>query len=224
MLDHRCSVSRFWDLAYRDGSFRRHWDPPGPPAELVALLAAGVVPAGSAALDVGCGGGREAIYLARCGYRALGLESSPAALTVARARAAAAGVEVDWLLGTALKLPLAEAAVALVVDRGCLHLLDGPHRRLYAREVRRVLAPGGVLLLRGAARDGGSDDDPDDGDDPDGDGPDDGGGCFGLTAGRLDRLFPSPAFSRGPLLPFTLAAPAGDLAAHLVVLRRESKR
>ncbi len=226
----------FWDRSYRDGSYLDHWDPPQVPAELAAVVAAGLVPpperggpgtgpdgredgtggtgrtsgtGGTSGvrrtgrvLDVGCGAGLEAIYLAGLGLDAIGVDSSREALKRARERAREAGTHVDWRMGSVYRLPVDDAWADLVLDRGCLHGIDREDRPDYAREIERVLRPGGRLLLRGARDD------------------DDERGLVGIGARELDALFPDERFTRGPLVPITLHARADALPAVLVLVRK----
>jgi SAM-dependent methyltransferase len=172
------------------------------PPELVELVAAGGLPPGATALDVGCGSGLEAVYLARAGCRVIGVDSSRPALALARERAGAAGVALDLRHGSALALPVDPAAIDLALDRGCLHGIDREDRPAYAAEIARVLRPGGLLLLRGARED------------------DEEQGVLGFDAAELDALFPAPAFRRGPLVPIALEARAGSLPGSLALLTR----
>lgn len=199
------AIESFWDRSYRDGSHREHWEAPTVPTELVELVAETERQAPSdprTALDVGCGTGLEAVFLARNAYRVLGVDTSRPALELARERAAENGVEVGWCLASVLDLPLVDRCVDLVTDRGCLHLFDPEDRPRYATEVTRVLRPGGRLLLRGARED------------------DEEAGILGFDATGLDALFPPHRFHREPLIPTELAAPAGDLPAVRVLLHR----
>jgi SAM-dependent methyltransferase len=200
----------FWDRSYRDGSYLEHWEAPEVPAELVAvaaelvteLAAAGRPPAAATALDVGCGSGLEAVHLAEAGLSVIAVDSSRPALELARERAEAAGVALDLRPGSALALPVESAAIDLALDRGCLHGIDREDRPAYAAEIERVLRPGGRLLLRGARED------------------DEEQGVLGLAAPELDRLFPAPAFTRGPVVPIELEARAGSLPGNRVLLTK----
>lgn len=100
------------------------------------------------ALDIGCGTGADAVYLAGLGIETTGVDVSARALELARARSERADVAVSWLEGSALQLPLGDGSIDLALDRGCLHHLSDDEQRRYAVEVARVLAPGGVLLVR----------------------------------------------------------------------------
>jgi SAM-dependent methyltransferase len=174
------------------------------PPELAALVVSGGLPAGATALDIGCGSGLEAVFLAGSGFRVIGLDSSRPALELARERARAAGVELDLRHGSALDLPVEAAAIDLALDRGCLHSIDREDRPAYAAEIARVLRPGGRFLLRGARED------------------DEEQGVLGFDAAELDALFPAPAFARGPLLAIELEARAGSLPGNLALLTRAS--
>lgn len=209
------ALESFWDRCYRDGSHREHWEAPTVPPELVELVEA-TAPRGAAdpatALDLGCGTGLEAVFLARNGHRVIAVDTSVTALALARERAVETGVEVRWSLGSALDLPLDDGSVDLVTDRGCFHIFEPEDRPEYAAEVSRVLRPGGRFLLRGARDD------------------DEEAGLFGLNgsgskmagldAVGLDDLFPPHRFHRGPLIATELAAPAGNLPAYRVLLQR----
>ncbi len=196
------ALESFWDLAYASGEYLEHWESLHPPQELVAMVAAEIIPAEATVLDVGCGAGGEAIFLARLGFRAIGIDTSAEALEVARARAVEAGVEVDFKLADATDLPLAAGSIGFAMDRGCLHVIDRDRRRDYAHELYRVLRPDGRLLLRGAAAD------------------DDEEGVIAIDAAEIDRTFVRQGFSSGPVVPLAMVARSGVLACNLVVLRR----
>lgn len=91
-----------------------------------ALLAASLAPArGRRVADVGTGTGRAAIGLAKLGADVLGFDASTEMLGVARRRAAEAGVSVDFAVGDAHALPLADRDVdAAVCLRVLMHAID----------------------------------------------------------------------------------------------------
>ncbi len=190
-----------WDHLYESGAYLEHWDYANPSQELVAFVATVAPPAGAVALDIGCGAGREAIFLARCGFRAIGVDASERALAIARERAEEAGVSVEWRRGDVLALPLDDASVDIASDRGCFHHIAPEHRDRYAAEVARVLRPGARLLIRGAREPFEE-------------------AFVPVTEEAIDRHFDRARFARGPVLPVTLISDAGTLEANLVVLTR----
>ncbi|MEA2699738.1 MAG: phosphopantothenoylcysteine decarboxylase / phosphopantothenate---cysteine ligase [Myxococcales bacterium] len=96
-------------------------------------------------LDVGTGLGTVAIAAARRGYAVVASDIAGAAL--ARAQARATNVPITWFEDdiTASRL---HGQFAVIVDRGCLHLLAPDRRQSYADTVTRLTAPGAVLLLK----------------------------------------------------------------------------
>jgi ubiquinone/menaquinone biosynthesis C-methylase UbiE len=111
---------------------------------LERLVAA--VPDGATLLEVGVGTGTLLLELAAGGRRVIGVDHSPAMLEEARHRVEAAGLErVELRLGEMTHLPLPNESVDCVVANMVLHHAPDPPAVL--REIRRVLAPGGLLLL-----------------------------------------------------------------------------
>jgi SAM-dependent methyltransferase len=106
------------------------------------------LPAGSA-VDIGCGTGDSSIYLARHGWVVTGVDFVPKALEKARAKAAAAGVAVDFAHADVTQLSQAGigSGFQLIVDNGCLHNLSDGDRDAYVREVSAVAAPDARLLI-----------------------------------------------------------------------------
>jgi SAM-dependent methyltransferase len=106
------------------------------------------LPAGSA-VDIGCGTGDSSIYLARHGWKVTGVDFVPKALDKARAKAAAAGVPVDFVHADVTKLSQAGIGLdfQLIVDNGCLHNMADEDRDAYVREVSAVAAPDARLLI-----------------------------------------------------------------------------
>jgi SAM-dependent methyltransferase len=110
-----------------------------------------IVPPGPL-LDVGCGAGSNALWLAKQGFRVTGVDISPGAIAAAQGRARTSGVRAEFRVADALNLPFARAAFRVVTDVGCFHTLPPRLRAGYVREVRRVLRPGGSYLPAWIAR------------------------------------------------------------------------
>jgi SAM-dependent methyltransferase len=99
------------------------------------------------ALDIACGMGRNAIWLAERGWRVTGVDYSEVALAEARRRAAERGVQVDWVLADVTEwTPPAEAFDLVAV----LYLqLPAHERRLVLERAAASLAQGGRIVVLG---------------------------------------------------------------------------
>jgi len=140
-------MSLMYRLMYRVGF--TPWDTDQVPKELSALIeGAGALPHGRA-LDIGCGTGTQAVYMARSGWEVTAVDAVPRPLSRARARADEAGVSVDWILADAARLHRLglTPGFTLVFDRGCFHGLDESQRGAYAAAVDELAAPGATLLM-----------------------------------------------------------------------------
>jgi SAM-dependent methyltransferase len=100
--------------------------------------------AGLPVLDYGCGHGMAAVVLERRGARVTAFDLSPGYLVEARRRAAANDTAITFLQADAERLPFAGASFARVWGNAILHHLD---LRIAARELHRVLQPGGVAVF-----------------------------------------------------------------------------
>ncbi len=146
---HRAS----WRATYERLPYDRlPWFEPGPSLSVKLAVADGFLPKGGEVLDIGCGAGSNVLFLGKSGFRAHGVDLSPGAVTAARARAAEAHVVADIQEGDALALRFADGCLDGVVDHGCFHTLPMSRRGDYAREVHRVLRPGGSFVLAWVAR------------------------------------------------------------------------
>lgn len=117
-------------------------------AENSAGYLLGALRPGLRLLDVGCGPGTLTVDLARrvSGGRVVGIDRAPDVLQQAAAHAVSAAVAVDFAVGDVYALAFPDAAFDVVHAHQVLQHLTDPVRAL--REMRRVLAPGGILAVR----------------------------------------------------------------------------
>jgi SAM-dependent methyltransferase len=101
--------AREWDTRYTERGGPR-WS--GRPNGRLVAEAAGLTP--GRALDVGCGEGADAIWLASQGWTVTAIDVSEVALGRARQAAALAGATVEWVCGDALRAPFAACSFDLV--------------------------------------------------------------------------------------------------------------
>jgi SAM-dependent methyltransferase len=121
------------------------WDTKAPKDNVIAWQEGGWVHGD--VLDIGCGLGDNAIYLAQQGFKVTGLDLSPTALTTAERRAKDAGVTVKFAVTDSTKLEGYTDAFDTVVDSGMFHCLDDDGKRSYAAAAHRATRPGATLLL-----------------------------------------------------------------------------
>lgn len=100
---------------------------------------------GADLLDVATGTGNAAIVAAEQGAHVTGLDLTPELFASARERAAAAGVEVEWVEGDAEELAFADASFDRVLSTCGVQF--APRHEQVARELVRVLRPGGRFVL-----------------------------------------------------------------------------
>lgn len=94
-------------------------------------------------LDVACGTGNAAMPAARAGARVTGLDLVPELLEAGREKAAAAGVEIEWVEGDAEELPFEDGAFDRVFSTFG-HMFAPRHQRV-ADEMMRVCRQGGAI-------------------------------------------------------------------------------
>jgi SAM-dependent methyltransferase len=99
------------------------------------------------ALDLGCGTATNVITLAQHGWQVTGVDFARTAIGMARRKARRAGVEVDLRVGDVTKEGIAGGVYDLVLDMRCFHSLTLEGRAAYARNLGRLMSPGGTFLL-----------------------------------------------------------------------------
>lgn len=137
--------AELWDDRYRESD--RIWS--GNPNTVLVREVEGLKP--GRALDLGCGEGADAVWLAQWGWRVTATDISRVALERAAVHAAEAGVtdRVDWQWHD-LGATFPEGEYDLVSAQ-FLHSMGDLPREEILRRAARAVAPGGVLLIVGHA-------------------------------------------------------------------------
>lgn len=131
-----------WNDDYASGE-PLPWDTGTPDPMLVEMVESYVIKRGRT-LEVGCGTGTNAIYLAQRGFEVSGVDISPLAIESARRKAQGSCrfETLDFLNETPAGGPF-----QFVFDRGCFHIFDEEHeRRRFAQHVAAALVDDGVWL------------------------------------------------------------------------------
>ncbi|MHC4598366.1 MAG: class I SAM-dependent methyltransferase [Planctomycetota bacterium] len=135
----------YWENRYKAGD--KPWDTGTPSPELAKTVEAlGIT---GRALDVGCGTGTNAIWMAEQGLDVVAVDIAPTVIVAAREKAEKAGVKgLEIVEGDFFKeTPYGGGGFDFVYDRGAFHHhADEPFRKAFAERVWRALKPGGHWL------------------------------------------------------------------------------
>ncbi len=133
--------ARDWDLRWTDKLLHAH----GEPSSVVLAELEGLAP--GRALDLGCGNGRHALWLAERGWRVTAVDFSTEALRQARERSTGSGIHVDWEEADLTEYEPQRQAFELVLVT-YLHI-PGIDRASILAKASAAVAAGGMLLLVG---------------------------------------------------------------------------
>lgn len=114
--------------------------------DVVGRAIDGRIPPGRA-ITLGCGVGRETIYLAKRGFDVIGLDFSPTAIKRAHRRAQIEGVKVAFVLDDLTNLHHVNGTFDLITDFGVLNDLNQESRELFMKNVLPLTHPGSYYLM-----------------------------------------------------------------------------
>src|SRR5690349_11870900 len=109
-----------WNASYANSN--TPWDSGVPSQYLEGFITEGRVKP-CRALELGCGTGTNAVYLAQQGFDVTAVDLSPIALERAREKAARAKVKVNFVEGDVTALPDLGGTFPFVFDRGTYHVV-----------------------------------------------------------------------------------------------------
>ena len=107
------------------------------------LVEACGVAAGMSVLDVAAGTGNASLPAAELGARVTASDLTPELLEAGRRRAAAGGLQLEWAVADAERLPFEDASFDVVMSS--IGAMFAPHHREVADELARVCRPGGTV-------------------------------------------------------------------------------
>lgn len=99
------------------------------------------------ALDLGCGTGTNAITLAKNGWEVTAVDFSAKAIREATRKARKAGLKIQFIRANVTDLSMLSGQYDLALDIGCLTGLKGTARERYAKELAKLVTPGGWYML-----------------------------------------------------------------------------
>lgn len=132
-----------WNERYDTGN--TPWDSGCPSHELLKVVQEyGVKP--TKALELGCGTGTNAIWLARHGCDVTATDVSTSAIAKAKAKAAEAGVKITFIHADLLANPNLGGPYPFVFDRGVYHHCREIDLKAFQRMISKVTMPGSLYL------------------------------------------------------------------------------
>ena len=121
------------------------WDIGRPQREFVRLEAAGELK--GSVLDIGCGTGENALFLAGRGHEVWGIDFAPTAIEKAKVKAKQRGLKATFRVADALQLQKLGRTFDAVIDSGLFHTFDDGDRSQFPRSLASVLPRGGRYLM-----------------------------------------------------------------------------
>jgi SAM-dependent methyltransferase len=121
------------------------WNIEAPPDVLVELVESGKVKP-CKTIDFGCGTGNYSIYLASVGFDVTGIDISPTAIRIAQENAKKKGVKCKFFVANVLDNFKVEGKFDFAYDWELLHHLFPEQRRIYVKNVYKILKPSGKYL------------------------------------------------------------------------------
>jgi amino acid adenylation domain-containing protein len=136
-----------WEAMWSRDDFAAPWLGRGVSTEIAEGVGSGWLPTGGTALDVGCGEGDVAGWLAEHGFPSVGVDIAPAAIERAREKFPERPGALEFhALDICSELP-PDRGYQILVDRGCFHQLTADEIPRYVDTLTRVSRPTARLLL-----------------------------------------------------------------------------
>lgn len=122
------------------------WNIEAPPGTLVELIKNERVKR-CKTIDLGCGAGNYAIYLASVGFDVTGVDIAPTAIEIAKENAKRQGIKCTFVVADVLgDLEEVKETFDFAYDWQLLHHIFPEQRKKYVENVHRILAPRGKYL------------------------------------------------------------------------------
>src|ERR1035438_876713 len=138
------SVEDHFTQSYKEGS--APWDIGKPDFNLIQTVT--TLPIHTCrALEIGCGTGDNAVWLAQQGFQGVGVDAGEIAIEKAEEKAATAKATCTFAVLGFLKTHVEGAPFGFALDRGCFHVFDSDEDRIkFAEQVHRHLKDDGLWL------------------------------------------------------------------------------
>jgi cyclopropane fatty-acyl-phospholipid synthase-like methyltransferase len=121
------------------------WEIDGPQSEIARLAENGEIR--SPVLDVGCGTGENALYLAELGFEVVGVDIVAEAVEKARRKAFERSMGVSFMIWDALGIKGLDREFNTIIDSGFFHVLPDKKRPVFVENLAAALNPGGTYFM-----------------------------------------------------------------------------
>lgn len=123
------------------------WSNRGTSKEIKVAVRNGWIEPGCVVVDLGCGEGEVAHWLAGQGFVAVGVDIAPAAIGRAKSRHTEVPGRLEFRIHDLCAEPLPLQGVKCFIDRGCFHQVPSADVDAYVRNVVNIAAPGARCLV-----------------------------------------------------------------------------
>jgi SAM-dependent methyltransferase len=142
-----------WEDHYKNATDRLPWDIGTPAPELQNAFKE-LKLQGKPVLEIGCGTGTNAIWMAQQNCKVVATDISPTAIEQAKAKTNEAKADVEYVLADICESPAVKnGAVDFVFDRGVYHVMSPEKRSVFAKRVADSLSSGGYWLCLAGSKD-----------------------------------------------------------------------
>ncbi len=124
-----------FEWAYQNGV--PPWDIGRPQPAIVRLDELGLI--SGDVIDVGCGTGENALYLAARGHEVVGVDAAPTAIARAQEKARLRGSGAAFVVADALELETLGRTFDIAIDCGLFHTFSDADRTRFGRSLHRIL-------------------------------------------------------------------------------------
>lgn len=154
MLDNLLrEPTHFWNEFYNDRTKEIPFFRNIPDENLVSYFNRGIIQYGNV-LELGCGAGRNALFMAQQGCAVTAVDLSEVALQWAKERASDQRLDIQFVQANLFNIDFPDNEYDFIYDAGCFHHI-APHRRMqYVELVHRALKPGGYFAINCFAENG----------------------------------------------------------------------
>jgi len=149
------AIRQEWQSRWSDDDFDAPWMGRGVSPEIAEAVADGWFPPGSTILDIGCGDGAMAAWMAERGFPTVGVDIAPAAVARAKSRYFGLAGRLESFVVEVCQQAPPDRQYRMLIDCGCFHTISPADYPRLSRNLLQLSAPDArLLLLHRAYRDG----------------------------------------------------------------------